>query len=306
MSKLIKLPDDLRQQYVDAYAAELKKLRFSDGTGTMTSKITVPDAEKQHATVKFTPLAWGKMLMLVFGYSSEVAWHGVGRRGNEEQNEYLIEDILVYPQSVTGAYVDMDHEGYNKWIFDNRDNEQFANIRLQGHSHVNMPVSPSGTDLNHFKELLSGIAPDEFYICTIWNKSLNHNTRIFDMKKNIFFEPGEVDCVLDVPGGNMEEFIKTCSEMVKKKTTYYGGYYGGNYNSAGAQGSLYDVTKLGKQEEKKSDKKTETPKLEAPKNKKTTVQGMGWQGKSSQINTDVFGCNGKSCDECSTFECMYS
>lgn len=118
---------------------------------------------EQKATVFFTPDAWAKMVTLLREFDKEVAWHGVARRGeNEEANEYIISDILVYPQTVSGASVEMDTEEYAKWIMDNAEDDRFNNIHMQGHSHVNMAPNPSSVDLNHQEEILNMLGRRRF------------------------------------------------------------------------------------------------------------------------------------------------
>ena len=123
----------------------LKSINFQKNIGTV----------KRKATVYFTELAYRKFQALVDGFNNEVAWHGLAYRGEDEsKDEYYITDILVYPQEVTGATVTTDQKKYQDWLMSQEDNI-FNNVRMQGHSHVNMGVSPSGVDENLYESILT-------------------------------------------------------------------------------------------------------------------------------------------------------
>ena len=104
MSKLIKLPQDILDQYTKEFYETLRSGKFSDGKVNFTK--TLGTVERK-ATVIFTKMAWEKMQLLVKEFDKEVAWHGVAERC-EEKDTYLISDILVYPQEVTGSTVTTD------------------------------------------------------------------------------------------------------------------------------------------------------------------------------------------------------
>lgn len=129
------------------------------------------------AKVKYTEQAWKDMQDLIADYDSEIGWHGVVEE--TEDGDYLVTDILVYPQYVTGATVEMDNEGYQKWLWDNRYDKRFYNIKLQGHSHVNMPVFPSYTDQDHQRKVYAEMREGDYYIFTIWNKKGDHKAWIY-------------------------------------------------------------------------------------------------------------------------------
>lgn len=131
------------------------------------------------ATVKYTEEAFNKMRELVLEYNTEIGWHGVVEKKSE--NEYLITDILLYPQLVTSCTVETDNIKYAKWFQEGlmKDYNKYNNIKMQGHSHVHMGVTPSGTDLQHQEEIYNQMKEGDYYIFTIWNKYGEHNAWIY-------------------------------------------------------------------------------------------------------------------------------
>lgn len=230
MSKPIKMTAQIEQEIREAFEATLKAVKFADGKFSFYKSFAQTN---QKATVYFTEIAWRKMEALIKEFDKEVAWHGVATRiENEGKNEYLISDIFVYPQEVTGATVNTDQEKYQDWL-SNLDDEVFNNLRMQGHSHVNMAVSPSPTDISHQEAILGRVEDDMFYIFMIWNKRGEKNIKIYDLAKNTLFEPSDIS--VSVLGDiNMSDFIKEAKGMVKAKenktpipsgyTSYYSYY----------------------------------------------------------------------------------
>ncbi len=210
-----------------AFEEALRIVKMSDGKMSFTKTFT---GRTEKAKVIFKPVAWTKMLWLIRNFDKEVAWHGIAYRGQDEsKHEYYITDILVYPQEVTGATVNTDQEKYQTWLYGLED-EQFNNMRMQGHSHVNMGVTPSSVDLTHQAKILEQLEDDMFYIFMIYNKSLQRTVKIYDMKKNILFEDSDV--AVEVEGdSSLTEFEKSAKEMVVNKT-YTPGV---SYNSSTAK-----------------------------------------------------------------------
>lgn len=228
MSNYIKLTDELRNLLIDEFSKNVSGLKLADGKMTFSKTFHVKDRK---ATVYFTEYAWLQMLTLIMKTGMEIAWHGVAKRiEDSETDDYLIEKIIVYPQEVTGATVNTDQAEYEKWMMSLEDDD-FNNLRMQGHSHVNMGVSPSSTDLTHQGKILEMLDDDMFYIFFIFNKKLEYSAKVYDLKKNISFDSNDVDVKI-LPGEyGFGEFYKNAMTMVKeRKFSYNPGQYGG-YNS---------------------------------------------------------------------------
>lgn len=294
MAKLIKMTPEYIQSCRDDFQKEFEKavsnIKTSDGK--LQFSRTIGQVNRK-AVVLFSAKAYLKMTTLIRDFGDEVAWHGIAYRSYDETKDiYHIEDILVYPQVVTGATVNTDQEKYQTWLMAQSD-DVFNNIRFQGHSHVNMGVSPSGVDTTHQEKIIEQLEDDMFYIFMIWNKRHDVFTKIYDMKKNVMFESSDVTVDVDVDGQLMSEFMKGAKAIVEKRT----------YQSSACQPSAYQnnvvsyqnyaqttQTNSGKaSDSKKPEDKKE--KKEKKKDKKKTsakdgryAQPSGYAGKQTTMD----------------------
>ena len=236
MAKILKMTPELREQCRIEFQAAIEKAladaKFADGKLSLTKEFGKIDRK---AKIYISEIAWMKLTTLLREFSKEVAWHATAYRIPGDKDEYFIKDVLVYPQTVTSATVDMDEELYAKWLMDGvmAEDERFDHIFCQMHSHVNMSVFASGTDEQHQQEILSQLRDTDFYIFMIWNKRLESYMRIYDMEKNILFEKEDIEwCVMDETIG-LAQFLEDAKKIVKEKTytPTYAGNYGGNYGA---------------------------------------------------------------------------
>lgn len=212
MSKMIRLTGEeiekLRNEFEKAISGALPdgKVSFTKAVGALNRK----------AELRFTEVAWYKMQALIRACDKEVGWHGIAKRLEEEgKDAYLIEDILVYPQAVTGVTVTPDQTQYQNWLMRHPD-EVFNNIRMQGHSHVNMGTSPSGTDTAFYEEILRQLDDTMFYVFLIWNKRNEHYIKIYDMQKNVLFENGDVTVSVIPAENGIEQFVSDAKKMISE------------------------------------------------------------------------------------------
>lgn len=233
-------------------------------------KLSEPNNNR--AKLKMTGKAWAKMFILIHNYDSEVAWHGLVTR-NADEPEFTITDILLYPQEVTGSTVTTDQEEYQNWMFSLSD-EQLSSMRFQGHSHVNMPVTPSSTDEDHEEGIVSMLkeSKGDFYIFGIFNKKGDKTLRIFDTVTNTYYETKDID--FSIIADDIGELREDMHDMVKKKTVYYGSYsggYSGGYSgySTATGGKTTTVTATGAAAPKTTVPAKATPTVTSPA--KTTV-----------------------------------
>ena len=259
MSKLIDLTPEIKQALIKKFAESLETngKKCQDGVFTFSAKVST--AKDRKATVFMEPLAWLKMWALVDHYESEIAWYGLARRGDDpEKDEYIISDIIVYPQIVDGTNVDTDDKVYDEW-HKALDPKVWNAMAMQGHSHVNMATFASGTDLKDQKEILDVLTGDMFYIFLIVNKARSVNAKVYDLEKNVLFEKEDVTLKLSDERYDLSAFLKQAEGLVRRRTyatslpNYanpgkgYSGYskgsypgYSGNYSHSDHYKSIYD------------------------------------------------------------------
>jgi hypothetical protein len=146
MSKIIRMTPEMIEESKRKFEARLQNMNLANGTLTYTETF---QATNQKAVVWITPDAYTKMIALIQDSDKEVAWHGVAHR-LEAEGQYVITDILVYPQEVTGATVNTDQAEYEQWMM-NLEDDVFNNLRMQGMSLADF-VKYTGMDLDTMRE----------------------------------------------------------------------------------------------------------------------------------------------------------
>ena len=234
MAKMIRLTPEEVEKVKEEFE---KALQGSISDGKINFQKTFGSVQRK-AELRFSEKAWYKMQALVRECDKEVGWHGVARRLEEPgKDAYLIEDIFVYPQMVTGATITTNQKEYEAWL-NKLPDEVFNNMRMQGHSHVNMGVSPSGTDISLYERTLQQVEDTMFQIFLIWNKRNEHHIKIYDMEKNILFETGDITVSVIPEENGLERFVSDAKKMIIEEKpvpqntvpAVYG--YGGAYNAA--------------------------------------------------------------------------
>ena len=184
--------------------------QMSLGDFLMLSK-KLENSVNQKAEVHFSSAAYYKMNALVAACDKEIAWDGTAFRDEENPNVFYITDIIVYPQMVSGATVDTDDEKYLTWM-NSLDDETFNHRRFNGHSHVNMGVTPSGTDTTYREQSILNIK--DFFIYGIFNKKGDFNFQIYDVENNIIYD--NADVIFYTPEPDYSDWAK--EEMLKHVT----------------------------------------------------------------------------------------
>lgn len=270
-----KVSEELVEQLVKKLSGEtllkdatesIGKMKMSDGKFSFKKDFSFERKfeyeDKRRATLGISMDAYAKMLSIVAMNDKEVGWHGTTHRVSDD--EFVIDNVYVYPQTVTAATVDTDDEEYAKWLIslDKIDENIFPNLHFHGHSHVNFGCTPSATDMSHRRDIVSQLSADSYYIFMIINKSLEITCVIYDFKTNTLYETDDIDLIVqfqDCTLGDIQDDIDAkVSEKVytkapaafksdSKKST--GGkaetgnglddFRGGGYDGYGYSGSGY-------------------------------------------------------------------
>lgn len=145
-------------------------------------------------TIFITSAAYVKMRHLVDKTSTEIGWFGTVTKVESLPNTYIIDDILVYPQTVSGATCEQDEDKMFEFEM-SLTTDQVNRKRFQGHSHVNMGVTPSGVDENFYKDLLTQVT--DYFIILVTNKHNAYHVRFYDVENNILYTDVPIHLMLD-------------------------------------------------------------------------------------------------------------
>lgn len=179
--------------------------------------------------------------------TGEIGWLGFVKDLGE--NGFLIEDVALLKQEVHSTTTEITPEGLLEF-WGNTAPEDQLKIKLWGHSHVNMGVSPSGQDNDQMEYFKDG---NPWFIRLITNKKREYHIDIYDYENGIQVHMDQSDLITYNPKANelkkaIEDEIK--EKVSEKKTTYNppaktekpaytGGYKRTVYSNKGAK--KYDL-----------------------------------------------------------------
>lgn len=209
--------------------------------------------------------AYDKTMEYINQSTQEVGWLATATR---EDRDYCIHDTYLFEQEVSCVTTEIKEDGLNKFAMELMQKpdgiDVWNNMRVWGHSHVNMGVSPSGQDNDQMKLFLDN--PNDFFIRIIGNKKENFKIDIWDFKSGIIYEnamftivydkdtedmlntinkqikalTNRIEAIIETPKELKEEIKKELSEKVKEKkyTTIYGNNCKGGKGYG--YGTIYD------------------------------------------------------------------
>lgn len=228
-----------------------KLLNSAEGNADLKINITTEtlllEQGIEKPTVFILSSAYNKMMALIKSSNKELAWYGIATR---VKHNYFVEDILVYPQTVTSATVDADEEKCAKWFMELPD-DVINNLKFQGHSHVGMAASPSGRDTNNWIQFANLLKPNEFMLLCIGNNKGEFYWNIYDKAINVFFENKDITMVIvDEKGNSIIDWAKESIEkyIEEQKPIYattpigFKNNTATNYTSADVTPNNYKIT----------------------------------------------------------------
>lgn len=118
--------------------------------------------------------------------SDEIGWLGTVLR---EENDIYITDVYLFKQQVHGTTTEITPEGLSEFgmeLLSQPDGmEIWNNMKMWGHSHVNMGVTPSGQDDKQMKEFAQ--IGHDFFIRLIANKKGEMKIDVYDYANGFEF-----------------------------------------------------------------------------------------------------------------------
>ncbi|MEG1733050.1 MAG: hypothetical protein RR252_07860, partial [Longicatena sp.] len=132
--------------------------------------------------------ALGKMKTYIDECSDEIGW--LGTVSKEDNNMYLIKDAYLFKQEVHAVTCEITTEGLTDFaneilVLDNGV-DIWNDMKLWGHSHVNMSVSPSGQDNEQMKMFKN--CGHDFFIRVIANKKGDMEFTLYDFDKSLIYK----------------------------------------------------------------------------------------------------------------------
>lgn len=199
--------------------------------------------------IRFLKAAIMKQEEYVEQSPKEVGWMGYAEKINNLL--YIVKDVFLLPQEVTGVKTDIDPEIWFK-LDDELSEKKLKTVRFWGHSHVKMGVSASGTDAATMGTLSLGT---DWFIRAIANKMGEMSVSLFDYANDIAFH----DCPWSLPedkqraelkstiAEELEELVRDKPVVIVKKSGWEGstGWHGRSIPSVNNSPvrKFYDVDK---------------------------------------------------------------
>lgn len=161
--------------------------------------------------------AYKKMLYIVNLSNKEIGWLGLVEK--QQGNILRIKDVYLFRQQVGATTCEITPEGIEEVVIDllqsENGEELIENLKLWGHSHVNMATSPSAQDvrqLNSFEQ--NG---NEWFLGVILNKSGDFNFTYADYVTGI--KVNNLSWTVDIPGFNDSCMELEIKNEIKEKVT---------------------------------------------------------------------------------------
>ncbi len=168
--------------------------------------------------VFYTPKVWRMLWFIIDTCKQEVGWLGFVKKVG---HNYVIYDLIIPKQTVTGTETDIDKEQMASALFELiRENKRPEDILYWGHSHVNMGVNPSGQDEKQIDELLQDSQYANMYIRGIYNKKHESRVDVYDIANNTVFQNVDNDLQIDGLKPEEKEYLTALLEQNVKPRTY--------------------------------------------------------------------------------------
>lgn len=149
----------------------------------------------------YTSKAYAKLQLLMGSTHAKTKEFGFLGLVHPIGPDYLVTDFKLIPQEkCSGVYWESDDAKYPEWLNNNVHVELRKNLRLHGHSHVNMGTSPSGTDAQQIKLMFDSVK--DFFIQFICNHNMENTINLWDKKQNLIFE-------------HIEQFVNIGGSLIK-------------------------------------------------------------------------------------------
>lgn len=143
----------------------------------------------------------------------EIGWLGCAKR---VENNFLITDVFLFKQEVHSTTTEITTEGLSEFAMELMENDQengmetWNNLRVWGHSHVDMGTSPSSQDEKQIDVFMEN--DNDFFIRLIGNKKGHLRVDVYDFKVGVCYSELEYNVLYDK---EKDEKIRTISNQIR-------------------------------------------------------------------------------------------
>ena len=152
-----------------------------------STKLSVEVLEKCAPVIIIEKNALAKMKVYIDECADEIGWLGTATK---EEGFYHITDVFLFEQEVHSTTTEITPEGLGdfgeKLLQQENGMEIWNSMKVWGHSHVNMSVSPSGQD-NSQMEVFADNGHD-FSIRIIGNKKGDMAVDLYDYETGVIYK----------------------------------------------------------------------------------------------------------------------
>jgi hypothetical protein len=150
------------------------------------------------------PQALHKMFQYVSGCSDEIGWMGTAYR---EGREIIIDNVFLFDQEVHATTTEITPDGLSDFAMELMQQPDgvdiWNNLKMWGHSHVNMGITPSGQDDKQMETFKEG--GHDWFIRLIANKKGELKIDLYDYATGVIY--------LDLPWEALESEAETHISM---------------------------------------------------------------------------------------------
>lgn len=174
------------------------------------TKVEILESKRPHISIDTDALT--KMKLYVDECADEIGWLGTAYK-DEENNIIFVEDVYLFDQEVHATTTEITPEGLSEFAEELLSGGQegidtWNNLKVWGHSHVNMGVSPSSQDDSQMETFKEG--GHDWFIRIIANKKGDLKVDLYNYSEGIIY--------LDLPWSECpteeeEEIIQKINEL---------------------------------------------------------------------------------------------
>ena len=167
--------------------------------------------QSKQPKIYITNNAFNKIFEYVNGIDKEIGWLGTVIR---EGLEFYIDDVFLFRQEVHSTTTEITPEGLSEFAMELMSEpngvEIWNNMKLWGHSHVNMGTNPSSQDDKQIETFES--CGYDFFIRMICNKKGSVRLDLYDYTSGIIYEELKYEILYTEED---ENFKKSIEEKIK-------------------------------------------------------------------------------------------